>query len=386
MSHYYSKPRVVVLSIHPAPYRDPMFIAVHRRGNIDLRVLTMFDEDVGHSYWDIDQPTYPNTFLGKGYRLRQNMYFHPRLLPMLRDLQPDVVCIPGYNHATSLAAFVYCQISRTTIIYCMDSILNRPSDTTKRRSRDWLVRYIFSVSSAIIVPGTAAIAYAMHYGVRPESVFQGLYTLDYDQIRKDVDIAQIDREELRDQLGIKKNNYVFLMTANMIHKREHWRLIEAFEKAVTVHPNIHLVLIGVGSQRQLLKEMARKRKFHTIHFLSAVPFRDLAKWYAISDAYIHSGWESYSTALAYAAIAGLPIVSTTAVGATADYVHEGETGYLIDRSDVNGMAERMLLLATHPERAIIMGKQATVIANRRTVQWAAEQFELAVRFARKEYV
>ena len=62
-----TRPRVGIISIHPAPYRNGTFAALQTRGVVDVTVITLFDLDPGHGYWDLEESTYPNTNLGKCY-------------------------------------------------------------------------------------------------------------------------------------------------------------------------------------------------------------------------------------------------------------------------------------------------------------------------------
>ena len=58
-----------------------------------------------------------------------------------------------------------------------------------------------------------------------------------------------------------------------------------------------------------------------------------------------------------AGAAGLPVVATRH-GGIADVVVDGETGFLVDEGDIDGMADRMLELAQDPELAAYMGRRA----------------------------
>jgi len=58
-----------------------------------------------------------------------------------------------------------------------------------------------------------------------------------------------------------------------------------------------------------------------------------------------------------AGASGLPVVSTRH-GGIPDVVIEGETGFLVAENDVDGMAQRMVQMATSPDLAGMLGHRA----------------------------
>jgi glycosyltransferase involved in cell wall biosynthesis len=95
------------------------------------------------------------------------------------------------------------------------------------------------------------------------------------------------------------------------------------------YPTFMFIAIGrVPCVNQIL-DYYKKHYINNYKTFEKVSFDDLAKFYVAADFYIHSGAEPYSTALQYAAIAGLAIVSSPQVGATWDYVIDGLTGFKI---------------------------------------------------------
>ena len=369
-----SRPRVAFISTHPAPYRDSTLALVHQRGLMELTALTLFQEDAGHSYWNLDKQSYPNMLLGKGFRLLKYSYFHPRILPSLILKDFDVVVVPGYRHLTCQLAIAYCIFTHTPLIYSADSAKLE----TNRKDISPLLRFTLKHSSTLWVPGKASRAYAVQHGVNPNKIYEGCYNLDSVSILKQIQAERICRNELRSKLDVDDKAFVFLMVANMIKNRNHLFLLNVMAQVVTKQPRASLLLIGLGPERQKIEEICNSQKYSNIRIVDPVPFNDLPKWYAACDAYVHSGSEPYSTALAYAAKAGLPIVSSRAVGATWDYVVDGESGYIVEPEDEDSWIKKMILLASDRKLAIKMGKNAQNIAMKRTTLWAAEQLEAAI--------
>jgi glycosyltransferase involved in cell wall biosynthesis len=185
----------------------------------------------------------------------------------------------------------------------------------------------------------------------------------------------------RSRFSIDENGFVFLMVANVLACRRHDLLLESFSRVVAECPNSYLLLGGKGTDQEAIMRLSRGKQIKNIRAVGPVAFAALGPLFTASDAYVHSGGERYSASVEYAAIAGLPIITTPNVGAAKDYVIDGETGYIVSSEDVPGFAEKMIYLMQDRETAQRYGRKAQELASNFTVDWAAEQVEKAVTVA-----
>ncbi len=375
------RPRVGIISIHPAPYRDGTFAALHRRGRVEFTVLTMFPRDGRHVYWNLDNETYPQVLFGGGRGPWGRGSMIPRMIRALRKGRFDVIVIPGYSRLTPVTVILYCLLTRTPYILSADKIEDHPSPSLIRAMAISAVRLFRRSSSAFWVPGKAARRYLCGQGIEDKRIFEGCYTLDYLAIRDQVGRLKGECPETRRRFSIDEQGFVFLMAANVIPKRRHDLLLKAFSLVVAECPNAYLLLAGDGADNETIARLSEEKGLKNICLAGPVSFDSLAPMYALADAYVHSGGEPYSTAVAYGAIAGLSIVTTAEVGAAGDYVIEDETGYLIDSKDVSGFADKMILLIRNRETTQRLGRNAGKLACRFTTERAAEQLEKAVAVA-----
>jgi glycosyltransferase involved in cell wall biosynthesis len=302
------RPRVGLLSIHPAPYCDTTFNKVQARGMIHLEVLTLFEHDQSGHMWDLARPDYPNIFLGEGNRLRNHIYYHPNIVPLLRKRHYDVIVIPGYNQIRCQLAFLYALKTRTAIVFSADTVLSSGRATIVQYGKARLWRAILDRSAVAWVPGRASVDCLLHYGMAVDRAFEGAYTLDFDAISGQLELAAYRRQEYRQRLGITETSFAFLMVANLIPKRQHSILITAFSHVEALCPKCFLILVGSGPEKERLQRLCQQLGCTNIRFVDQVPFRQLDSLYVLSDAYVHSGSEAYSTAVAYAAISGHAVI------------------------------------------------------------------------------
>lgn len=360
------RPRLAVISISPAPYRDRTFERLHARGTVDAIVYNVLEGDTEHPYWDLERPAYPARSLGKG------------LPPYPGEGNFDAVVIPGHRHGTCLAAILHCVKKGIPIIYSADSIITGGPRSLKKTLSGIFKRRLLERVRAAWVPGLASRVCLEKYGLDAGRIFQGCYNLDAGFIAKAVSEKKALRRAARAGLDLPEDAFVFLMVANFTPKRNHETLIRAFSLVEAGAPGSYLVLAGKGETKPGIQAISKELNITRLRILDPVPFRDLPAIYSACDSYVHSGGESYSTALAYAAAAGLPIISSRSVGASWDFVSHGHTGYLVEPNGISGFSEAMINLARDRALALRFGERAQSIALERTPDWAAGQLESAV--------
>jgi glycosyltransferase involved in cell wall biosynthesis len=93
-----------------------------------------------------------------------------------------------------------------------------------------------------------------------------------------------------------------------------------------------------------------------VTFVNRVDHSELAEWYRRADIFVFpSLWqEPFGMPPTEAMAAGLPVVATRS-GALPEIVVDGETGLLVERGDVDGLAQALLELLRNPAKRSRMG-------------------------------
>ncbi|WP_269540992.1 glycosyltransferase family 4 protein [Cerasicoccus fimbriatus] len=141
--------------------------------------------------------------------------------------------------------------------------------------------------------------------------------------------------------------------------------ILAFERALKEVPNAKMIMIGDGELLETCKTMAKVLKVDDkITFTGSIPHAEIQQHFTRACGFAqHSVIPSYGDAegtpntILEAGAAALPVVSTRHAG-IKDVVIEGETGFLVDELDVDGMAQGMVRLLKDSELARRMGTNA----------------------------
>ncbi|HSV28616.1 MAG TPA: glycosyltransferase [Candidatus Omnitrophota bacterium] len=109
---------------------------------------------------------------------------------------------------------------------------------------------------------------------------------------------------------------------------------------------VRLVILGEGSQRRELQELARSLgvDLHLPGFVA-----DPLPWMAGASAFaLSSAWEGMPGALIEAMACGTPVVSTDCPGGAAEILRHGQLGPLVPVGDDAALAEALRHLLAHP--------------------------------------
>jgi glycosyltransferase involved in cell wall biosynthesis len=375
------KTRLLILSIHPAPYRDSTFLEIFRRGKIEVAIRFFFPLDVGHREWDWALPEFASKNLSLCLPFFKKDKLHLSVIKEFKRKCYDVVLIPGYSRATSVAAIALCEIYHLPYILSVDSF--RYGEMHSKKITWWTAmrRNILKRSAAIWVPGKASRDYLISQYVPSRKIFEGAYCYDTKSLNNTLLSFKSNRTEIRKSLGLSEESFVFLTVGNMIPTRRYLTLVKAFEKA-SVFLDSDLILIGDGPDHFSIASLIQSSGMSHIRLFHSVPFGELASYYAASDAYVHPGAEPFSTATELAAIAGLPIVATPRVGYVHDLIKQGIQPLLCDIDDVDALQLNLRKLIVNRKFAAELGRHTASIAIQRNAQWAAEELENAVYFAK----
>ena len=361
--------RIAFVSNHPAPYRDPFLGRLVRRSDIDVEVFSLFSEDTAHHFWKLDSPPYRNEVLVMEPCPPEWKTFL-KLLHKFVFGKYDCVCWPGFL----LSYLVLCMI--------IQAILGKKyiisADTVSQRPNGWLAfhtkRFLCKHAHMIFVPGIASRDFfTKFFGVPSERICIGAYALDSTAIENKVISHRMNRDDIRERFGFSSSDKVFLMVANMIRTRHYPITASAFLQVAKIHPEVKFVMVGVGPDLERMQTLAKE---HTsLKVIPGVSFEKMVELFALADVYVHGGTEPASTALVIGAIAGLPLLSSRAVGCSWDCLEDGASGccvsdYLSEEEWVAGF-KRML---DNVSRWIEWGCRARELSQSLDVETTIEKF------------
>ena len=141
-------------------------------------------------------------------------------------------------------------------------------------------------------------------------------------------------------------------------------LLRAFVEAAQKDDSLRLILLSDGSQHEELLAILKEGNVNDKVFLGGrVPNQDLISFFGAADIYVTpSHVDGSSVSLMEAMACGLPVIASD-IPANAEWIAEGQTGWLFPDGDHHALAE--LLLQTPSFNLSSVGKRARKVAEKR---------------------
>lgn len=166
-------------------------------------------------------------------------------------------------------------------------------------------------------------------------------------------IAASEIEQVRENLGLKPDNPLFLSVAEFIPRKHHRDILIAFTKLNK--PEVHLAFAGDGRLLEQMKQLASKLGIEDrVHFLGLR--KDIPILMRASTATIlASEQEGLPNCVMESICLETPVIGTDIRG-TRDLLEEGN-GLLFQVGDVDGLVGAMTWVLDRPEEVKMMGKR-----------------------------
>ncbi len=156
---------------------------------------------------------------------------------------------------------------------------------------------------------------------------------------------RISGEGIRKEVGIEPSGILVSFIARFTWQKQPLALIRAFEKAVKTNPNLKLLMVGEGEEREKAIQLVRERNLDKQIIM--LPFRkDVPELLAATDIFVlPSLWEGLPMALLEAMAMGRAIIASCVDG-TAEVIRNNENGILIDTENLEqNLSEAIVRLA-----------------------------------------
>ena len=178
-----------------------------------------------------------------------------------------------------------------------------------------------------------------------------------------LEILEIEKTNLKETYSILKNDIVIGTVGRMssdAHKRFS-DLIKAFAILVNKNNKIKLILVGDGPEKSNYEKLVKELNIEN-NVIFAGYQNNIGNYYSIIDIFcLTSAFEAFGLVLAEAMLHKLPVVATN-VGGMKHIVVADETGFLVDKFDVNMIAQKLEILCNDKILRIEFGKSGYVRA------------------------
>ncbi len=212
----------------------------------------------------------------------------------------------------------------------------------------------------------------------------------YTVIPTGIDLApyqQADGEAIRSSKGWQ-DDIVLISTGRLASEKNWETFLHAAAKVYESHPDLRVVLLGDGSDKDMLQDLAAELGLaERITFTGAIPFSEVAGYLKAADIFgFASVTETQGLATMEAMAAGLPVVAVDASG-TRDIVEDGKQGFLVP-NDAEALAASINRVIESPRRMRKFSsnaeKKAKTLAVSNQAKKLVEVYEQAIQDKKDE--
>lgn len=174
---------------------------------------------------------------------------------------------------------------------------------------------------------------------------------------------------------------VVIGAGRMVERKGFDNLVKAWSKVMEAVPNAKLLLAGTGPEVSAIGHTIEARGLsNNVRQLGFVDDADLIALYGEADVFCmpnrtlpDGDTEGFGLVFLEAAAAGTPGIGGRA-GGVVDAIIEGETGFLVDSTNVDSISEALIKLLTNRSLRADMSEKAQMHA--RNSQWSVKAREL----------
>jgi glycosyltransferase involved in cell wall biosynthesis len=341
--------KVVFLTVMPSPYVQDLFVAIAADIQIDLTVWYL-EQEAPDTHWGAQTiPDYARVLPGRWYGVSgARVHWNPGIRKLIGNSDADLFVIVGYIGLTN-------QIAMRTL-----NRLGRPwvfwGEVPGFQRRGWLGSQIRSFLQRPLrhAKGIAAV------GSKAVQAYRELFEKKNPscQFANIPYHCRLEEFLTAGALRTRTDTVRFLYCGQLIERKGVDLLCKAFDRLVIEGHDVSLTLAGEGPLRRSLQDSLSPKAAARSHFLGFQDVAALPTIFRHADVFLlpsrHDGW---GVVINQALAAGLPIISTTAVGAALDLVNN-DLGMIVERDSDDALYRAMKDMLTKDIEAMSLAARS----------------------------
>ncbi|OQX87041.1 MAG: hypothetical protein B6D55_04495 [Candidatus Omnitrophica bacterium 4484_70.2] len=187
-------------------------------------------------------------------------------------------------------------------------------------------------------------------------------------IENGINLEEIERveyrEELREEFGIKEEDFVILTGGRLCKEKSIDVLLTVVPELKNEIKNLKILIVGEGEEKRNLMEIVKKLK--TENSVVFTGFRkDILSIIKISDIVVlTSKWEGMPNLILEGMALGKSVISTD-IGGSKEIIENGVNGFLLKYGDKKTLVDKILYLYKNHEVRKKMGEEGYKIVKKR---------------------
>lgn len=352
--------RLVILTEIIAPYRIPVFNALVARGDVDLHVIFLSENDPSLRQWRVYKNEIKFSYeVLPAWRRRvgkYNLLLNWGLGSTLRRAKPQAVLCGGYSYIAAWRAAFWANSHRVPLLLWSES--TALDKRRQHRTVEFIKRRFRRRCQAFVAAGKASRDYLVALGASDRAIFVAPDAVDVQFFATAAVKARQQEGEIRSRHHLPPR--YFLYAGRLVKEKGTFELLAAYAKLeASLRSRIGLVFVGDGPARQELASGAEAIQPGMIRFCGWVHREQIPEIYALAEAFVFPTYsDPWGLVVNEAMACGLPIIASDVAGCIPDLVQDGWNGFVVRPHDVEGLVRAMKSVLDDPESARQMGSRS----------------------------
>jgi phosphatidylinositol alpha-1,6-mannosyltransferase len=364
MDKSFEKKQILILSEDFPPYSGGIaqwasgVASGFSNSGYEVRVLTRFRKNYPpNSGW-----IFPiHVIQGNRWKQFRTWYCARAVKRLVRnDFKPSVIIATTWNVARGLVSF--CRQNKIFLV-----VVTHGLEVTRKMSsfkRNWLIRTFTRCDCIFAVSRFTRDRLIDRFPVSPEKVMVFPNGVDADRFHPLVQFSDFESEL---DLGASK---IILTLARVVERKGHDQVIRALPKVLKRIPKLVYVIAGPWDEayylrlKSLITELGLES---VVRFTGYLDPDSIPKAYALCDVYTmpcrelkeKGDTEGFGITFLEANACGKPVIGGRS-GGVIDAIVDGETGYLVDPTDPDEIADKLIRILSDPSLASRLGRQGRI--------------------------
>ena len=326
------KPKILVLSIYPAPYRVELIKKLSKEfemnaffdfSNGDQRDKEWFQQG---EYFTLDTET--------GRKAYHQVDLKQYRLAIIYD----------YTTREGIKLISRSKHDRLPYIINCDGVMMEKHGSFVR---DAIKRYLIKGAAGYFASGENAKQYFLQFGADESKIYIHTFSEleDNDILKSPMTVGE--KVILRRRLGLPDNKKIAIAVGRFIPLKRYDKLIKAWKDI----PNDYLLLlIGGGIEEENYRRIINDNDIKNVIIKDFVIKEKLFDYYKASDVFVHpTSYDVWGLVVNEAMACGLPVVVSDHCVAGLELIKNGENGYQIPMGNDKKMCERIVEILGNTE-------------------------------------
>jgi glycosyltransferase involved in cell wall biosynthesis len=280
-----------------------------------------------------------------------------RFTRFLREREIDLV--HAHDFYTNIFGMSAARLARTPVRIAS----RRETDGIRTPAQRWVERRAYNLAHALVANAEAVRRQVIAEGIAAEKIHTVYNGLDVERLT-----PRLTRDEALALFNLPrtKGRRFVTIVANMRHvMKDQQTFLRAARRVRESVAEAAFILAGEGEQAESLQKLANDLGLGQDTFFIG-RCAQVAELLSLSDICVLSscGVEGFSNSIIEYMAVGRPVVATD-IGGAREQVVEGETGYIVQPGDDEGMAAHIISLLRDPERARSMGARGRLVVQQK---------------------